>query len=326
VCSSDLVVAMEQSPTSARVVRLGLDGVLRDAHDFEGFTGPKGLVGLDDGGLLLLGAGAVARIDEAMRVVWSQSIEARAAIVVDGDYVFAGNPLRLAPANASGIEVVRTSPSGEVRWQSFATPGPGTHTIAGLALVGGDLAVACGNESTDTRSTANQRPFFVSRFDPSTGDHRATGSPYVDLRTPEGDQVSLAFGTGLGVEVVDGVLHVGAVINAGGPGAVRTSTVARIEGDAVFGRSLGGRFTLADDGVLVGANLFDRGPLLTRMNRLDGEGPCYDDTIAGVLAPIEVITIRDAGGIAPAAVQDGVPVSDLVIDRPNATRTVDCGG
>jgi hypothetical protein len=321
-----IVIATIQSPTSTRLVRFELDGVLRDVHDFEGITAASGLVGLDDGGMLLLTKGAVARLDPAMRAVWSKTIDARAAIVVDGDYVFAGNPLRLAPANASGIEVVRTRPDGTVVWQSFVTPGPGTHTTAGLGLVEGELVVACGNDSADSRSTAALSPLFVSRFDPATGDHRATSAAGLSLTAPDGQNSTLAFGSGLDATVHDGALHVGAILNAGGPQGARTSTIARIDGDSVLGRNLGGAFAVATNGDLVGANLFDQGPVVTRVDRLDGEGECFTYAIEGALAPIEVIAIRDAGGLDAAGVQGGVAVSGLNAERPEAVTTVGCGG
>jgi hypothetical protein len=321
-----IVIATSHSPTTVRVVRFELDGTLRDAHDFEGLAAASGLVGLDDGGLLLLTRGAVARLDAAMQTEWSATIDARAALLVEGDYVFAGNPLRLAPANASGVEVVRTKPDGTVVWQSFVTPGPGTHTIAGLALVDGELVVACGNDSADSRSTANLRPLFVSRFDSATGDHRGTQAAGFSLRTTDGANITLAFGSGLDATVHDGALHVGAILNAGGPDGARTSTIARLDGDSLRGRPLGGAFAVATNGDLVGANLSDQGPVLTRVDRLDGEGACFQATVDGVLAPIEMIAIRDAGGLDAAGVQGGVAVSGLNAERPEAVAMVGCGG
>ncbi len=320
-----IVVAVSQSPTSVRLLRFELDGSLRDAHDLEGVTAATRLVGLTDGGLLLLASASVARLDSELRVAWSKTIAANAAILFEGDYIFAGTPLRLAPANATGIEVVRTSPNGDVRWQSFATPGPGRHTLAGLGVVAGELVVACGNDSADTRSTANLKPVFVSRFDPSTGEHRASSAAAFSAKTDEGEDITLAFGSGLGAAVHEGAFHIGAVINAGGPTGARTSTVARLDGDQWVGRTIGGAFTIATDGDLVGANLFDVGPVLTRIDRLDGEGACLPDSIVGTLAPIETIEIRDAGGLDPVLVQDGVLVNDLVSEHPTATRTVRCG-
>lgn len=265
----------------------------------------------------------MARLDPEFRVLWSKTIAGSAAIEFDGDFVFAGAPLRLAPANATGIEVVRTSREGGVRFQSFVTPGPGRHSIAGLAVVGDELVVACGNDIADTRSTANLSPLFVSRFDPKTGAHRGTRRVDVSLMLPDGTAGStLAFGSGLDVTVEDGLLHVGAIMNAGGPGA-RTSTVGRLEGDAFVGAYLGGAFTVAEGGELVGVNLSDLGPLVTRAPSLDAAGDCMS-RIEGQLSPIEVITIVDAGGLEAGTVKDATLVSDAVAIRLPAKRTQRC--
>ncbi len=319
-----IVVVANHTATAVRVGRFDFDGALRDVREVDGIGSCARLVGLADGGFLLAGGANVARLDPEFRVIWSKTIAGAAAMELEGDFVFAGTPLRLAPAHATGIEVVRTSRDGVVRWQSFVTPGPGRHSIAGLGLVGDDLVVACGNEVADSRSTASLSPLVVSRFDPKTGTHRGTRRADVALKLPDGTTgSSLAFGSGLNVAVKDGVLHVGAILNAGGPEGARTSTVGRLEGDTFYGRDIGGAFTITEDGDLVGVNLTDLGPAITRVGGLEANGACARH-VEGVLSPIEVISIVDAGGLEPGAVKDATLVADAVAVRLPAKRTERC--
>jgi len=319
-----IFVVVNQSATAVRIARFNVDGSLHDAHDIEGIGASAHLVPLADGGFLLLGKSSVGRFDGEFKVMWSKTIAGDAAIEFDGDFIFAGTPLRLAPANATGIEVVRTSRDGIVRWQTFATPGPGQHSLAGLGLVGDEIVVACGNDSADARSTASLSPLFVSRFDPKTGAHRKTSKAGVSLKLGDGQDATLAFGSGLGAAVKDGILHVGAIVNAGGPSGARTSMVARLDGDTFLGKTIGGAFAVASDATLVGVNLFDSGPFVAKIDRLDGEGACVR-RIEGGFAPIEVTTIVDAGGLELPAVMAATPVANVALPPVAATRTNECG-
>jgi hypothetical protein len=182
-------VVVGQSGSAVRVARLGLDGVLIEVREFADLTRSARLL-VDDGRFVFSADAEVAVYDADFRLVWAKTIAAQAAIVVDGDYVFAGAPLRNG-ANANGAEVTRTSKAGEVRYQQFLTPGPGNHGVAGLGVVDGDIVVGVGNDDADARTTASLAPVFVARFDADTGTPAGLVRLDVDAVLPDGREVPL---------------------------------------------------------------------------------------------------------------------------------------
>lgn len=317
-----IFVVVGQSGSALRVARLGLDGALVEVREFADLTRSARLL-IDDGRFVFSADAEVAVYDADFRLVWAKTIAAQAAIVVDGDYVFAGAPLRNG-ANATGAEVTRTSKDGDVRYQQFISPGPGRHGVAGVGVVDGDLVVGVGNDVADARSTASLAPVVVARFDVDSGAPQGLLRLDVDAVLPDGRAVPLQFGGGLSAAVRGGTFLVGAVANSGALGDdVRTSSVFALAGTTLHVKTVGGAFTVVDDGAFVGVTNGFGGVSVTRVADIASGETCAVPLV-GRVTTIEGTAVVGDGAVNDVAHVDGVVVDAAAAAAPTSTSTQQC--
>lgn len=321
VDGDDTIVLAGQSGTPLHIARFDKDGALKALVE-EDSAGSRAFV--DDGDLVVMNNFHVKRYAPDFTPRWQKNIPAIDGVRDGDDYLLAGTPLRVG-GTMTGIEVTRVTRDGELVWRSFQSPGPGTHSIAGLAVVGGNVVVAAGNDSTRADSTATLSPLIVARF------NKDTGAP-VDLKrfalfvNVEGTgDVPLQFGGGLSASVVGGTFYAGVIATSGGLGAdLRTSLVVNLDDGSAL--NSGGAFAPSSDGALVSANARSDGLAVTRSASTSSSSSCGSPLAGGSFEVISAQTeFSDDGAnvidldIATAASPDTATVIDV------AAASV-CGG
>ena len=230
------VIAGESYPGSLRVLKLDAGtGAVRQAVEYTGFYSGRAQP-LDDGGLLLAGNNLM-RVDAQLKPVWAKTIPATHVIPVDGGFIAAGVPLDKG-GRMSGIGLTKVSADGEVAWRSFASPGPGNHSLSGLrALPDGSLMVGLGNSSTRSDNVAVLSPFVLATFD-ARG--QLKGMSRAELRqqvptTTGTTEAPLQFGSGHSLVAQGADTWMSFTANSGALGSnVITNVLARFSADGTF--------------------------------------------------------------------------------------------
>ena len=224
-------------PGILRVLRLKAeDGSVERAVELNGLT-PGRALPLEDGGLLLA-AGNLARVDANLAPVWAKDIAAVDAVAVKEGFIAAGISYGFK-STMTGIGLAQVSASGQVAWKSFASPGPGNHSLAGLRTqADGSLQVGLGNDSTRSDNVAFLKPLVFATFDARGGLQRMSAADLQqDVPTSTGSNTTtpLQFGSGHALVTQGEDSWVTFTANSGPIGSdVRTQVLARFGADGSF--------------------------------------------------------------------------------------------
>jgi hypothetical protein len=308
------VLAGESYPGSLRVLRLeGDDGTVERAVEYD--LAPGRALVLDDGGLLLA-AGNLMRVDALLTPLWAKTIPAVHVVPAGDGFVAAGVPLGLG-GRMSGIGLTKVSLGGTVAWKSFASPGPGQHSLAGVRVLSdGSFLVGLGNDSTRSDNVAVLSPFVLTTFD-ATG--RLQKMSRAELRqkvaTSTGStEAPLQFGSGHSLVPMGEDTWMSFVATSGVLGSdVRTHVLARFGADGSFldARYAGLHVAPGPDGSTFSFSL--SGPELSLLQVFPKGAGCVQAPTHAAFTPVEGKTEYTEGA--------SVAVSDVRVVTRSLVRT-----
>ncbi|MET0402273.1 MAG: hypothetical protein ABW123_07700, partial [Cystobacter sp.] len=302
-------------PGSIRVLRLDADdGAVKEAVEYPNFT-PGRALPLEDGGLLLAG-GNLMRVDARLQPVWAKTIPAVHVLSTAEGFIAAGVPLGLG-GRMSGIGLTRVSAEGQVAWRSFASPGPGNHSLAGLrALADGSLLVGLGNDSTRNDNVAALNPFLLVSFDAQGRLQKMSRAVLREqVRTSSGStSAPLQFGGGYSLVPMGADTWMTFTANSGVLGSdVRTHVLARFSSDGALeeARYAGLHATSGPDGSTYSFSLW--GPALSLFQVFPRGSGCVTAPTEAALSPVEGKTEYTEGS--------AVQVSDVRVMPKTLSRS-----
>ncbi|ATB41355.1 hypothetical protein CYFUS_006820 [Cystobacter fuscus] len=309
------LISGETYPGSLRVLKLdAATGAVRQAAEYTGFS-PGRALPLDDGGLLLAG-GNLLRVDAQLEPVWAKSIPATHVIAAGDAFIAAGVPLD-SKSRMSGIGLTKVSADGQVAWKSFASPGPGNHSLSGLRLLAdGSVMVGLGNNSTRSDNVAVLSPFVLATFD-AQGQPRTMSRADLTQQVPTSTgttEAPLQFGSGHSLVASGEDTWISFTANSGVLGSnVISQVLARFSSDGSLQEALYGglQATAGPDGSTFSFTL--NGPALTLLRLFPSGSGCVKSPTTAGLRRVEGKTEYAEGG--------AVQVSNISVTPRSLTRT-----
>ncbi|MBM7116031.1 hypothetical protein [Archangium primigenium] len=283
------VIAGDSYPGTLRVMRLDLGtGAVQQAVEFSNMAPGKALA-LDDGGLLVSGNNLL-RLDARLQPVWARQIPSTHAVAVADGFIVAGVGYG-DRARMTGVTLTKVSAEGAVAWQSFASPGPGNHSLTGVrTLADGSLMVGMGNDSTRGDSVAALSPFLITTFD-AQGRLRKMSRARLSQEVPTSTgatRAPLQFGGGYSLVPMGQDTWMTFTANSGAFGSdVRAHVLARFAPDGSLQEALYGglQATSGPEGSTLSFSL--SGPTLTLRQIFSGGTGCVRTPTEAEFQPVE---------------------------------------